>query len=171
MRKNVLPRRNRLPKENHHNSSSNYQDSDDFFLGNFDFERHSIPVQSTTTILQQDDSDWMDREFEGQLSIDVYQKDNNIIVKSTIAGVNPEDLDISVENDMLTIRGKRYHDREIHESDYFFQECYWGGFSRSIILPVDVQFDKIQAELDNGVLTITLPKAECNKKINVQVRE
>lgn len=109
-------------------------------------------------------------EEEGQLSVDVYQDRNNIYIKSTIAGVEPEDIDISFDNDMITIRGQRRKDKSISEHDYFYQECYWGGFSRSIILPVDVQEDEIEATIRNGVLTITLPKIK-GKDINIKVKD
>lgn len=99
------------------------------------------------------------QDYEGQLTIDVYQTANDIIVKSTIAGVKPEDLDVSINNDMLTIKGVRKNDARVKPEDYYYQECYWGPFSRSVILPVDVETDNIKAELANGILTITLPKA------------
>lgn len=99
------------------------------------------------------------QDYEGQLTIDVYQTANDIIVKSTIAGVKPEDLDVSINNDMLTIKGTRRNDARIKPEDYYYQECYWGPFSRSVILPVDVETENIKAELKNGILTITLPKA------------
>jgi HSP20 family protein len=72
---------------------------------------------------------------------------------------------------MLTIRGKREHQEEIKEADYLFRECYWGSFSRSIILPVEVEPEKIEAELENGVLTVTLPKARPTKQISIKVKE
>ena len=108
-------------------------------------------------------------ETEGQLSIDVFQTPADIVIKSTTAGVKPEDLDIAITNDMVTIRGKRHSEEDPHNDDYFYQECYWGAFSRSIILPVDVQTDKSLATLKNGVLTIKLPKSEKikTKKISV----
>jgi HSP20 family protein len=109
-------------------------------------------------------------EEEGQLSVDVYQDKNNIIIKSTIAGVEPEDVDITFDNDMITIRGKRQRDRSIKDEFYFYQECYWGGFSRSIILPVEVLSEKIQATIKNGILTITLPKAK-KKDVNIKVKD
>lgn len=115
---------------------------------------------------------WLEGDFEeGQLSIDVYQDDDNLVVKSTIAGVKPEDIDISINNDMLTIRGKREDGDEIHDDNYLYRECYWGSFSRSIILPVEVKSDKIDACLENGVLTITLPKVQSAKQISVKVKE
>lgn len=107
---------------------------------------------------------------EGQLTVDVYQDKNNVIIKSTIAGVEPEDIDISIDNDMITIRGKREKDRSIREDDYFYQECYWGSFSRSIILPVDVEADKVDASIRNGILTIILPKSH-KKDIAIKVKD
>ncbi len=122
-------------------------------------------------------SSWEDEELdleedleEGQLSVDVYQDKDNVIIKSTIAGVEPENIDISFENDMITIRGKRSKDKTISDGDYFYQECYWGGFSRSIILPVEIQSDKIGANIRNGVLTIKLPKAK-KKDIDIKVED
>lgn len=107
---------------------------------------------------------------EGQLTIDVYQTDNDIVIKSTIAGVKPEDLDVSINNDMLTIRGERKNDEQVMEENYYYQECYWGSFSRSVILPIDVMADKIEASMKNGILTVRMPKAESNKSKKIQVR-
>lgn len=107
---------------------------------------------------------------EGQLTIDVYQTDNEIVIKSTIAGVKPEDLDVNINNDMLTIRGERKNDEQVPEENYYYQECYWGSFSRSVILPVDVLADKIEASMKNGILTVRMPKADINKSKKIQVR-
>ncbi len=107
---------------------------------------------------------------EGQLTIDVYQTDTDVVIKSTIAGVKPEDLDVSIVNDMITIRGERKQEEEIHEENYYYQECYWGSFSRSIILPIDVLPDKIEASMKNGILTIRMPKADNTRTKKIQVR-
>lgn len=116
--------------------------------------------------------DWIDQEGEeGQLSVDVYQDGDNIIVKSTIAGIEPEDVDISITNDMLTIRGERKQEKTQRGKEYFFQECYWGAFSRSIILPVEVDVKKIDATIKNGILTIVLPKIEQKSKKSIKVKE
>lgn len=112
-----------------------------------------------------------DLEEEGQLAVDVFQDRDNVIIKSTIAGVEPEDVDITFDNDMITIRGKRHQDSQVREDDYFYQECYWGSFSRSIILPVEVDSEKIQATIRNGVLTISLPKIKNQKESHIQVRD
>ena len=112
------------------------------------------------------------QDYEGQLTIDVYQTSNDIVIKSTIAGVKPEDLDVSINNDMLTIKGTRKNDAKVKTEDYYYQECYWGPFSRSVILPVDVETENIKAELKNGILTIALNRAEEDKpkKIEIQVK-
>ncbi len=116
--------------------------------------------------------EWLVSDYEeGQLSIDVYQTADKIMVKSTIAGVKPEDIDISINNDMLTIRGKRQADNEISDKDYLYKECFWGAFSRSIILPVEIEAENIEASLENGVLTISLPKAKNAKQISIKVKE
>ena len=118
------------------------------------------------------EQDWLNNDYEeGQLSIDVYQTADKIMVKSTIAGVKPEDIDISINNDMLTIRGKRQADNEISDQDYLYKECFWGAFSRSIILPVEIEAENIEASLENGVLTISLPKAKNAKQISIKVKE
>jgi HSP20 family protein len=108
---------------------------------------------------------------EGQLTIDVYQTPSDVVIKSTVAGVKPEDIDISFTNDMITIRGRRRKDEEISTEDYYYQELYWGAFSRSVILPVEVDVDKSKADIKNGILTVRLPKSEKikTKKIKVNV--
>lgn len=107
---------------------------------------------------------------EGQLTIDVYQTENDIVIKSTIAGVKPEDLDVSINNDMVTVKGERKNEEVVENGNYYYQECYWGGFSRSVLLPVDVIPEKADASLKNGILTIRLPKADTTKTKRIQVR-
>lgn len=115
-------------------------------------------------------NDWESSQAEGQLSIDVYQTPADIVIKSTIAGVRPENLDIAITNDMVTVHGRREIEEPVVKDDYFYQECYWGPFSRSIILPVDVQTDKSIATLKNGVLTIKLPKSERIKTKKIEIK-
>ena len=113
---------------------------------------------------------WLDENYEGQLSVDVYSTDKEIVIKSTIAGVQVEDIDISINNDMLTIRGERQQETEDKLQDYYYQECYWGPFSRSVILPVEVDADQAKASMKNGILTIRLPKVEKIKTRKISVR-
>ncbi|MBI2003710.1 MAG: Hsp20/alpha crystallin family protein [Parcubacteria group bacterium] len=94
----------------------------------------------------------------GILTLDVFQKDNEIVVKSAIAGVGGKDLDISITNDSVTIKGTRKEEEKEKGKDYLYQELHWGEFSRKVILPEEVNADAGKATLKNGILTITLPK-------------
>ncbi len=118
---------------------------------------------------EKETEEWLG-ESEGQLTIDVYQTPNEIVIKSTIAGVKPEDIDITMTNDMITIKGTREKDEDVKEEDYYYQECYWGPFSRSIILPVDVEVDNSDAAMKNGILTIKLPKIEKIKTKKIRIK-
>lgn len=108
---------------------------------------------------------------EGQLTIDVYQTDSDIVIKSTIAGVKPEDIDISITDNMVTIKGKRIKDEKVSTENYYYQELYWGSFSRSVILPVDIDTDKAKASMKEGILTLRLPKTEKLKTKTIKVRQ
>lgn len=108
---------------------------------------------------------------EGQLAVDVFQTENEIIIQSTIAGVKAEDLDITVQNDMVSIRGERKREIEGDPQNYFYQECYWGPFSRSIILPEEIKSDDVKAELKNGILTLKLPKIQKTKATKIKVKD
>lgn len=109
-------------------------------------------------------------EYEGQLTVDMYQTKDNVVIKSTIAGVKPDEIDVTIANDMVTIRGERRKDYEAASEDYFYQECYWGNFSRSVVLPVDVDIEKVNADLKDGILTVMLPKAAKAKAKKVKVK-
>lgn len=118
------------------------------------------------------DQQWPEvEEPEGELSIDVFQDKNNIYIQSAMAGVKPENLEISVHHDMVTIRGRREKNQIVAQKDYFYQECFWGKFSRSIILPFNIKTDQIKAEIDNGILTITLPKLKHQHNIPIEVKD
>jgi len=111
-------------------------------------------------------------EPEGELSIDVYQTENDIIIKALIAGTKAKDLDISITNDMVTIKGQRKHQEVVKSDNYYYQECYWGKFSRSIILPTEISVDHAEAIFKNGLLTVILPKSSKvkSKKIEVKIK-
>ncbi len=128
--------------------------------------QHVQPTQHAATAKKED---WI-QEPEGQLTIDVYQTPADIVIKSTIAGVTNDNLDISITNDMITIKGKRERDDSISDENYYYQECYWGAFSRSVILPVDIKADEAEAVLKNGILSIRLPKAEKEKRKRIEVK-
>lgn len=114
-------------------------------------------------------------EQEGELAVDAYQTDEEIVVQSTIAGIDPEDLDISLENEILTIRGKRTKPKdakvpEENDKHYFYQECYWGAFSREIMLPEEADPGNVEASIEKGVLTIRIPKLQKTKKRKIKVK-
>src|SRR3989344_3527030 len=99
-----------------------------------------------------------DPKEEGHLTVDVFKSGNDIVVQSTIAGADSNNIDISITKDMVTIKGERLPDEKIKPSDYYHRELYWGTFSRSIILPDDIDPDGSKASMKNGVLTIRLPR-------------
>lgn len=106
---------------------------------------------------------------EGQLTVDIFDDGSHIVIQSSMAGVKPEDIDISLQEETLTIRGRRERVKEISEGNFYYRELYWGSFSRAIILPEEVDFPKADAALKNGLLTIRLPKKDrSEKKIRVK---
>ncbi|KKR05845.1 MAG: Small heat shock protein [Parcubacteria group bacterium GW2011_GWC2_39_14] len=107
---------------------------------------------------------------EGQLAIDIFQDQTNIYVLSPIAGTQVDKIEISLDKDILTIRGARQEDLTNTDKEYIYRECYWGRFSRSVVLPLPVKADKVMAELKNGVLKVTLPKAQESDKVNIPVQ-
>ncbi len=120
------------------------------------------------------DENWLEdnEAFAGQLAVDVFQTEEDIVITSTVAGVKAEDLDLDMNGDMITIRGRRRHAFEdVPQDDYFIRECFWGGFSRSVILPVDIQHDKVEASLENGILTIKLPKSKRSRNSKIDIVE
>ncbi len=115
--------------------------------------------------------DWME-EYEGQLALDVFQDPDSVIVKAPIAGVKPNDLEITITDEVVTIKGTRKQEAVYNQDSYFCQECYWGAFSRSYVLPVAVDSDRAKARLEEGILTIVIPKLEKSKtrvlKVNAE---
>lgn len=106
------------------------------------------------------DDEVSEEESEGELAVDVFQKPSEIVVKAMVAGVRPEDLDVALTREMVTIKGKR--DREKHGAtdDYSYKELYWGTFARSLVLPEEVDVDNAEANVQNGLLIIRLPKID-----------
>lgn len=107
---------------------------------------------------------------EGELSVDIFQDEDNLYVLAPIAGIKPEKLDLVIDRDVLTIRGEREKDLETSEKNYLYHECYWGKFSRSIILPLPVIGSEVQAVFKNGVLKVILPKAPEARAIGIKVQ-
>lgn len=119
-------------------------------------------VETAESILTDDE--------EGQLAVDMYQTPTEIIIKTMVAGVKPEDLDINITRDMVTVRGKRLEAYETADNDFFHKELYWGSFSRTIILPTEVEIEEAEASEKHGLLTLILPKIDKNKQSKLKVR-
>jgi len=109
-------------------------------------------------------------EEEGQLTLDIFREGDDIVVQAFVAGVTSPDLDVSITQDMLTIRGKRQTQREVNRENYYYRELYWGTFSRSVMLPEEVDVDSAQASTKNGLLTIRLKKLDRAKTSKLQVK-
>ncbi len=97
---------------------------------------------------------------EGELVVDVFETNSNFVVLTAIAGIQIKDIDISVEKDMMVIKGNRQDPHLDPEKKYFYRECYWGPFSRKIVLPENIEVQKATAQMDKGLLTIMIPKSE-----------
>jgi HSP20 family protein len=114
---------------------------------------------------------WMKHEEEeGQLTVDVYQTPTDIYVQTMVAGVRPEDLQISITRDMISVRGKREESRVVNDEDYFTRELYWGSFSRTISLPAEVEPEDAEAIEKHGLLIIRLPKINKDKQTSLRVK-
>jgi len=111
-----------------------------------------------------------EEEEAGELAVDVYQTQSHIIIKAMIAGVRPEDLDVSITRDMVTIRGKRERHAEGGAGDFFFQELYWGAFTRTVVLPQEIDMEGAEATERHGLLTIKLPKLDKGRQARLKVK-
>jgi HSP20 family protein len=128
-------------------------------------ERHAAPAEDAA------EEEWLEEEaVEGQLTVDVYQTPDEIVIRSIVAGVRPDDLDISISRDMVTVRGTREEHKEVSEDNYFHKELYWGSFSRTVLLPAEVEVEDAQANEKHGLLTIRLPKIDKEKQTKLKVK-
>ncbi len=134
------------------------KDDDDF-----DVENEKDNDTDETELMEQD-------EEEGQLAIDMHQTPSEIIVKTIVAGVRPEDIDISIARDMVTVKGRRGENHDIIGEDYFHRELYWGAFSRTVILPTEIDVDEAEAINKNGMLIIRLPKLDKNRQTKLKIK-
>lgn len=116
-------------------------------------------------------STWMDEQGdEGELSIDMYQTPNSIVIRTMIPGVKKEDLEISLSRDRLTLRGKRMEDTRIADQDYFYRELYWGSFTRTVDLPHEVDIEQSDAVEKDGMLTLTLPRIDKGRQTKLKIK-
>lgn len=131
--------------------------------------RHSFEP----TIDVSKNSDPSPHQMEGQLSVDVYQTDEEIILITPIAGTSSDQISISVTEDILTIKGRREMNlkEKIRKENFYIQECFWGNFSRSVVLPAAVDTNRVEAHFKNNVLTIRIPKTELVKTRMIRIKE
>ncbi len=107
---------------------------------------------------------------EGYVPLDLYETDNDVVVQASLPGVEPEDVDITISGETLTIRGESEHEEEEKKRNYYRQESWFGSFARSITLPAQVESGKAEATFENGVLKLTIPKAEEAKPKTIKVK-
>lgn len=107
---------------------------------------------------------------EGELTVDVYQTADSIVIQAMVAGVSSEDLSVSITREMVTIRGKRDAPKGITSDNYFFQELYWGAFSRTILLPTEIDIEEAEATEKHGLLTVKLPKIDKGRTQTVKIK-
>jgi HSP20 family protein len=113
---------------------------------------------------------WIDEDGGRVLPVDVYQTDEDMVVKASLPGFKPEEVDISITGDTLTIKGEHKEDQEVKEKDYLLKERRYGAYSRTMTLPVEIQSEKAAATFENGVLSLTLPKAEEAKPKQIKIQ-
>lgn len=114
--------------------------------------------------------DWTEEQTDAQLTVDVYQTPTEIVLQAMVAGVKPEDLEVNITREMVTIKGIRHKHNEVREEDFFSRELYWGSFSRSVLLPSEVEVEKCEAAIKHGLLTIRMPKVNKEKSSNLKVK-
>ena len=131
--------------------------------------KEGVAIQSNSVFTSEENNKEVQ---EGQLAVDVYETSSAIVAESIIGGVNPDDINVSVSNNVLTIKGVREKSIEADENiNYFVSECFWGPFSRSIVLPCEVDVDSIKAAIKKGMLRVTLPKLVGSKTKKIIIEE
>ena len=140
------------------------------FLNDDDLPTTDDAASQAQTPAAEDNWEDSDEEFPGQLAVDVYETEEKLVVKARTAGVNREDLDVSISDGILTISGTLSSGDESDATNWHIQECYWGEFSRTIALPVGVKEDEVKAVLEDGVLTISFSKIKQEQAKRIQVQ-
>ncbi len=118
----------------------------------------------------EDDPEQAHTPQEGELPVDMYQTNDAIVIRALVAGVSPNDLDISITRDMVTIRGRRDEYQESADDNYYHRELFWGGFTRTLLLPEEVIIDEADAQEKHGLLEIRLPKLDKNRSTQLRVK-
>lgn len=139
---------------------------------NFRLELAAQKKETASSEFEQTESvpDWHDQQ-EGELAVDVISNEKFLIAISTMAGANIEQVSVNIHNDLLTIRGERKLPIEEEKYEVYHQECYWGPFSRSVVLPVDIEADQAFAEYKNGILKVFMPIEQKDRKVPINIVE
>lgn len=140
--------------------TSSMRDEDDDF----------IKEEVVSPVAAKQGGNWTPEDEEGELTVDVYQTPTHIIVETLVAGVKPEDISVNISRDMITIKGKRHDVKTISEENYFTKELYWGSFSRTILLPQEIEPEEADATEKHGLLIIKLPKIDKEKRTSLRVK-
>lgn len=143
----------------------------DRLTGGIHTEEEENEEKNISTKDKRNDNSWIEEENEElELTVDVYQTSTDIILKTMVAGVKPEDLELTIARDTITIKGKREENQNIDEENYFIKELYWGKFSRTILLPQEVEPEEVEATERHGLLTIKIQKVDKEKRNNIKVK-
>lgn len=134
-------------------------------------DAHASHTEEIAGDMFEDDESVIPADNDGELAIDVFQENGHIVIQAPIAGIQPDNIDIDIDRDTLTIRGERLNSFEIDEGQYYHKECHWGTFSRSIVLPSEVKADEAEADFEDGILTISIPKAKKKGSVNIRVKK
>lgn len=139
-----------------------------------DIESEDLLEGERMSIDDPGESPWPETDGEsqqdGELPVDMYHTGDSVVIRALVAGVNPDDLDVAITRDMVTIKGLREEDQEAPDEDYYHRELYWGGFSRTILLPEEVLIDEAEAKERHGLLIITLPKVDKERSAKLKVK-
>ncbi len=164
LRRNILWYNKRMDEE--------VNNSDDIFaeLAKARTASTRLEVETNEDEEDRESSNEITEEAEGQLTVDVFQDEDNIYVQSAVAGIDSDNLLVNITKEAVTIRGRREKTHKVSEDSYFYQECFWGSFSRSIVLPEEVDPDRSTASLKNGVLTVKMPKFDRKRVRSVRVK-
>jgi HSP20 family protein len=135
-------------------------------------EDDDLAVEET---YQEEEEEWESdgqtgSQQDGELPVDMYQTDDAIVIRALVAGVSPNDLEISITRDMVTLRGVREEFQEVHDDGYFHRELFWGSFSRTLVLPEEVAIDEAEAQEKHGMLEIKLPKLDKHRTTQLRVK-
>lgn len=141
--------------------TGNIDDHDDYDL--FDDELNDDQVESLW------DEEETELERDMALPVDVYQDENNLYIKAFIGGMNPDQLDIDISRDVITLKGQAHRETSVGDENYFQQELAWGSYTRTISLPREIDIEMAQAKARNGVLSITLPKLDKDRRTKLRI--